>query len=151
MKGRAVYSTSKSVTALATMWAFLLLPNLTKKLNAYDLPTHQAIAERTVGVASLSSYLRNQLGLRGGVTETFLGQRVDQWIISGARTEDVPDARVRHHFHNPLRPWNQAGLTFLGVQLGESSVHWNQEPRQDSFWFAGSGSWSWHNARKQYF
>src|SRR3990172_4063427 len=151
MKGRAVYSTSKSVTALATMWAFLLLPNLTKKLNAYDLPTHQAIAERAVGVTSLSSYLRNQLGLRGGVAETFLGQRVDQWIISGAQFEDIPDARVRHHFHNPLRPWGQAGLTFLGVQLGESSVMWNQEPQQDSYLFAGNGSWSWHNARKQFF
>jgi hypothetical protein len=47
MKERAMYSRIKSVTALAAMWGCLLLPNLTKKLNAYDLPTHQAIAERS--------------------------------------------------------------------------------------------------------
>ncbi len=65
------------------------------------------------------------------------------------RAEDIPATRVRHHFHNPLRPWAQSGLTF-GIKLGESSLLWNQELRQDGYLLAGTGSWSWQNARKQY-
>ena len=84
-----------------------------------------------------------------GVDELILGRSVSDWIKLGARLEDIPATRVRHHFHNPLRPWAQSGLTF-GIRLGESSLLWHQESRQDGYLLAGSGSWSWHNARKQY-
>ena len=70
-------------------------------------------------------------------------------LWEGAESEDIPATRVRHHFHNPLRPWAQSGLTF-GIKLGESSLLWNQDLRQDGYLLAGTGSWSWHNARKQY-
>src|SRR5688500_17065430 len=119
------------------------------RLYGYDLPTHQVITDRAVTVSLLQSYLRQELGLVRGVDELILGRSVNDWITLGARAEDIPATRVRHHFHNPLRPWAQSGLT-VGIKLGESSLLWNQELHQDSYLLAGTGSWSWHNARKQY-
>ncbi len=119
------------------------------RLYGYDLPTHQVITERAVSVSLLQSYLRQDLGLVRGVDELILGRSVNDWITLGARTEDIPATRVRHHFHNPLRPWAESGLLF-GIKLGESSLLWNQDSRQDGYLLAGTGSWSWQNARKQY-
>ena len=117
--------------------------------DGYDDPTHRAIAKRAVESSVLPSYLSNQLGFRTGIRELILDQAVVDRIVNGAQSEDYPVARVRHHFHNPLQPWSQAGLT-VGGQLGQSSVLWNQQPNQSSFSGAGSGSWSWHNARQQF-
>ena len=134
--------------SLMTSFAVVLTLGTTP-LFSYDVPIHEALARRAINVSSLPSYLPSQLGFGQGTQDTLLGQTVEQWIMLGARLEDIPATRVRHHFHNPLRPWTQAGLTF-GIRLGESSLLWNQEPRQDGYLLAGTGSWSWHNARKQY-
>jgi hypothetical protein len=116
---------------------------------AYDLSVHSALAERAANVSSVGSFLKDDLGMRNGLQTLFNNQTVLDLLRKGAESEDIPATRVRHHFHNPLRPWTQAGLTF-GFDLGESSLLWNQEARQDGYLLAGSGSWSWHNARKQY-
>ena len=107
-----------------------VLTGNTQHSMAYDLPTHEAIATRAVDVSSLSVHFRNQLGFLSGVDEAFLRRSAKDWITFGAQSEDIPATRVRHHFHNPLRPWAQAGLK---GQLGQSSLLWNQEPRQDSY------------------
>jgi hypothetical protein len=135
-------------TSTMTISAVVLTVGATPTFS-YDVPTHEALARRAANVSSLPSYLPSQLGFADGTQETFLGRTVEQWIMLGARLEDIPATRVRHHFHNPLRPWTEAGLTF-GLKLGESSLLWNQESRQDGYLFGGTGSWSWHNARKQY-
>ena len=134
---------------LIVLAAVLFFAGISRSL-AYDDPTHRAIATRAVDVSSLSPHLREQLGLTRGIEETFLGRRVDEWIISGALSEDYPVTRVLYHFHNPLQPWNQAGLR-VGGQLGQSSLLWNQQRNQTGFLGSGDGSWSWFNARRQYF
>ena len=96
-------------------WSTMSLTTNGMRLYGYDLPTHQIISDRAVTVSSLQIYLRQELGLARGVDELILGRSVSDWITLGARLEDIPATRVRHHFHNPLRPWAQAGLTF-GIQ-----------------------------------
>ena len=114
-------------------WSTMSLTINGTRLYGYDLPTHQVITDRAVTVSLLQSYLRQQLGLVRGVDELILGRSVNDWITLGARAEDIPATRVRNHFHNPLRPWAQSGLTF-GIKLGESSLLWNQELHQDIYW-----------------
>lgn len=84
---------------------------------AYDNPTHEAIALRAVQSSSLDTYLKNNLGFKEGIAERIQELSVRQRVSNGALSEDVPDTRVLYHFHNPLQPWSQAGLT-VGGQLG---------------------------------
>ena len=119
------------------------------KASSYDFPVHRALAERAANVSSVGSFLKDDLGMPKGLETLFNNQTVLDLLRKGAESEDIPATRVRHHFHNPLRPWTEAGLIF-GIRLGESSLLWNQESRQDGYLLAGTGSWSWHNARKQY-
>ncbi len=115
-------------------------------LDAYDIGTHQRIAERATDQSVVNTYLRDQLDLREGANEIFLGRSVRDWITFGTRFEDEPSARVLNHFHNPLQAWGQAGLTLpvLG-QRGQSSIFWGQNPNQNP-----GGKWSWLDLRKKY-
>jgi hypothetical protein len=61
---------------------FMILP---RNVDAYDDPTHRAIARTAVSVSSLPSYLRNRLAFTRGIQEEFLGQSAERWITSGAR------------------------------------------------------------------
>lgn len=126
-------------------------------LDAYDLVTHRAIAERAVDRSMLDGYLRTELGLHGGKDELFLGRSLRDWVGEGSVFEDslFPFPRVFRHFHNPLYhadgnglgPWSQAGL----FGLFQSSVQWGQNPSQDPFPFGlGGGNWSWQDARRHY-
>ena len=56
--------------------------------------------------------------------------------------------RSVNHFHNPLKPWTEAGLNdFLGVERrGRSQVLWAQSLYQDI-----GGSWSWQDARRYFY
>lgn len=146
---------------------FLLTISRSITLNAYDAATHGAIAQQTAqpSVASLDQILKNNLGLSRGIKETFPGlsrpgpRTVDQLIGDGAEFEDIPDARVLNHFHNPLASqWEEAGLrAFLGTVRGQSSVLWQQNTNQNlSLVFMPApfpslgGNWSWQDARKRY-
>jgi len=113
---------------------------------AYDVETHRVLAERATDISSLAGVLELELGLKEGLRTEFLGRSVQRWIQDGARFEDEPFRRVLNHFHNPLQPWRQAGLTlpFLG-QRGQSSVLWGQTANQDP-----GGKWSWGDARRRY-
>jgi len=120
--------------------------------SAYDIGTHRRLGQQA-GESSLllDAALRNQ-GFQNGVATRFLGQTPIDWIQDGAGFEDVPFLRVVHHFHNPLRPWANAGLNVLGIQF-QSSVLWGQSAEQDSppsDLTSGGGTWSWPFARQQY-
>ena len=151
---------------------FLILMFFAGGLNAdaYDPRTHREIAERVTqpSASSLDQTLKSELGLKEGIKETFQGisdrrpRTVEQLIGDGAFFEDVPDQRSLNHFHNPLRPWDQAGLrtfSILGVPLirGQSSVLWQQNTSQDTTFvftplpfLSGGGNWSWQDARRHY-
>lgn len=114
--------------------------------HSFDLDAHRAMSERVVVRSSLDQYLKNHLGFPQGVA-AFLSDgtnsfRIEQWIPRGAEFEDSPVVRVRHHFHSPIRTWDQAGLRVAGIQIGESSVLWGQDRGQTI-----GGKHSWHDAR----
>src|SRR6266511_3677798 len=56
-------------------------------------------------------------------------------------------ARFMRHFHDPLRPWDSAGLPWFLTRF-ESSVRWMQ--RLDQGNQAVGGNWSWQDARQHY-
>jgi hypothetical protein len=66
---------------------------------------------------------------------------LDDWLISGAASEDnFP--RFLNHFHNPLSSnWSAAGL---GDSVGQSAILWAQNPSQSA------PSWSWQDVRQAY-
>jgi hypothetical protein len=134
---------------------------------AYDnTGTHQAISERAVLPQNsiLDSFLSVELArdivdpdlvstpwilqfkeFPNGINQTVNNKRVREWIEDGSEFEDEPFVRVQNHFHNPLRPWSQAGLSTGGM----SSVLWAQAPDQNEG--VGGGKHSWKDARDSYY
>lgn len=133
------------------LWAMFLLATAPIPAGAYEPETHREIAIKAAqpNASSTDEVLKTELGIRGGIAEVLLGQRVgiDFLIGEGAFSEDSPFTRSRNHFHNPLLPWESAGLT--GIFGGQSSVVWQQNRSQSSFLFGG-GDWSWQDARQRY-
>ncbi len=117
---------------------------------AYDLHTHRALASQAVDVSSLDLVLRSHLGFPEGLDTMLMQRPARQWVQEGAFLEDEPEARVRHHFHNPLALWNAAGLQ-LALVSGQSSLLWQQNLHQDSFVGAGNETWSWPVARQHFY
>ena len=128
---------------------------------ALEESSHRLVSRQAVLSSSsvdLEAYFRETLGLSDG-SETFLApldgppRRAREWIELGGELEDrgspfTGSGRFYKHFHDPLQPWNTAGLTFLGPN--ESSVRWMQNRDQKSTGAAG-GNWSWHDARRMYY
>jgi hypothetical protein len=133
----------------------------------YDLAVHRAVTLRAAqpDASDLDAALQG-LGFAQGKSTLLtvaaseagsaLTQRAEFWLRDGAAFEDQPDLRVMNHFHNPLRIWEDAGLRVV-IQLGQSSVLWQQNPDQDGAVvyvpFAvrvGGGSWSWQLTRQRF-
>lgn len=134
-----------AIVALGFICRLVFLPTLAE---SFDLRAHDALSDRAVRESGLDTYLKDHLGFPGGiatlVNDSGNIQTVAQWIRLGSRLEDSPVVRVRHHFHNPTLPWDQAGLLFAGT-LSESSVLWGQDRGQ-----ALGGKHSWHDARAEF-
>lgn len=106
----------------------------------------------------VDSYLKQQLSLADGLAESVNGKRVLDWFVEGGATEDKALAsenlgaafRSRHHFHNPLLSWDQAGLNATSIcppffLSGKASVRWAQDPSQGL-----SGQAAWADARQAF-
>jgi hypothetical protein len=135
--------------------AFLLLALLLAlrcgAVDAYERPTHEEIARRAIqpGLSSVDQVLTGDLGIASGIEQSFLGRTPVRLVGEGARDEDAPSLRVLNHFHDPLRPWENAGLDALaGLVRGQSAVRWQQNPAQHDR--TGGGNWSWQDARRRY-
>lgn len=120
-------------------------------VDALNVPTHRLINIVATGNGSLDQYantfdqyLRETLGLANGrQTPVPMGTRrstAEEWLAEGGEREDDGSwfstaGRFFRHFHNPLLPWDQAGLRtrypfFLLPHLYTSSVHWMQMTAQ---------------------
>jgi len=86
--------------------------------------------------------------------------KTKEWIEDGAFSEDagsnlqgiVGTARYGNHFHNPLKPWAEAGLddwVLLFHYTGESALIWAQDSTKQSGWLGGD--WSWKKVRENYY
>jgi len=113
--------------------------------HSYELETHDAITARAVRTSAIDMILRNDIGISDGIEQASDGKTLAEWIRLGSiREDDLP--RFLNHFHNPVRTWDAAGFRvpwpFLGVQLGFSSILWEQDTTRSG--------WSWWNARSFY-
>jgi hypothetical protein len=123
---------------------------------AFDLDAHRSLSAAAVDASDLDRYLREELAQMQGVLSPFtrsgiLGlfttrRSVRDWIAQGSVAEDSPSTRVIHHFHDPTRTWDQAGLRppFIEQigQVGQSSVLWSQNRDQ-----IVGGQHAWQDAR----
>ncbi len=113
---------------------------------SYEVSTHKILNEKATLRSDLNNFLKITLGMSDGI-ETFIdGKKVRDWIKEAGALED-DSRRFFNHFHNPLKPWNRAGLddTFLLFPVrGKSSLLWSQEA-------VGVQGWSWRDARAYYY
>lgn len=118
--------------------------------------THLDLSEMAARKSVLGlpqNYLKN-LGFIKGLDEKTNGKEAFKWIRDGAYFEDagnwwnaiMASARSNNHFHNPLKPWVEAGLS--DVQTGESSVLWAQDSNQQNFLV---GDWSWLKIKNYFY
>jgi len=133
---------------------------------SYGETEHKAInewiLEHSVGGFDFDQYTRQNLGIDGGMKVrslwyiylfdwlTITGYKSPQELIAqGGIEEDEPFWRCRHHFHDPLQPWDQAGYHYSGIS-GESSILWAQlEAGEQSSW--NGGNYSWYDARDYFY
>ncbi len=106
--------------------------------HSFETPTHRLLTRQAVRSSNLDSFLKNELGISGGIEENVLGESIIGRTEDGSVSED-DSFRFFNHFHNPLRTWDQAGLRIVG---GSSSVVWGQNSAQ---------GFAWQNARDRYF
>lgn len=136
----------KSTSLLRIISTIVFGSILSGNVQAFDLGTHEELSGRAVRVSDVDKVLKEQLGYPLGITQAINGVAVVDSVAAGSRFEDSPVIRVRHHFHNPTRLWNEAGLRVFGIQFGQSSVLWSQNPQQSP-----GGEYSWQDARASFF
>jgi hypothetical protein len=129
----------------------LLLPAMTEAWN--DSITHRDLSEKATEHSILGpargDYLK-RLGFTQNLAETFMAdgetRRVKQWIGYGSVQEDAGNVFTAHyynHFHNPLLPWGNAGLsTPYPLINGKSSLLWAQD---------SANPWSWRKTREHFY
>jgi hypothetical protein len=122
-----------------------------------DNVTHYNITRYAAGYSTLDVTKGDALkaiGFRDGLNELltwrnretrFVAGRVQDWLAEGSRLEDS-GARWLNHFHNPLKPWPQAGLT--DILPGQSALLWAQN--YDGQQWPMTDDWSWQRTRKLY-
>jgi len=139
------------------LFALLIVALLrTSSAQAFEVITHEKLSFRSVDTtvsspSKLDGYLREILrhdfysdeGIQLGIQQLFNGKIVRDWIQFGSGEEDNPWMRLNEHFHDPTKPWDQAGT------LGISSVIWSQLLNQGNG--VGGGNHSWPDARESYF
>lgn len=143
-------------------WFLLLIITILIQMSSVgfslEKPTHSAINDKIVQSVSngfsFDSFLKNNLGFADGKISYLNGKRAFEWIAEGGITEDEPMyTRSRNHFHNPLLPWDQAGLykTWdFDLFTGQSSALWVQNQESRRLTDLG-GDWSWKKARQFYY
>lgn len=120
---------------------------LAGSVSAYDIQTHRELGTLALGMSGVDGVLRSELGAPEGVLASFGGVSVAVIVHDAAGREDIPFWRSLNHFHDPIQPWDSAGLR-VGPLQAESSVRWGQNPVQASGF--GGGTWSWPVARRGY-
>lgn len=111
--------------------------------NAYDERiVHPGINEKAALSTNLDSKLKQDLGLVDGVNSIAEDKTVMRWLAEGGRLED-DSFRYLRHFHNPLKPWENAGLAGF-----DSSLVWAQLLDDDGW---GHNTSSWSSARRYYY
>ncbi len=141
-------------TTSIAMARFLLLAGTPEHGFALNEATHEIVNEQALRNSNVPTILREQLGMERGIDQQLGDKKIFQWVREGGSREDQGNflnllsgtARFLRHFHDPLQPWDTAGLSFFGKR--ESSVRWMQRADQGSQ--AVGGNWAWQDAREHY-
>ena len=155
---------SRSTLAAASVGILLLV--IVHDVAAFKLETHRRLNLRAANASMVAPYLRDELDVPSGLESILRGQPVREWIRTGGAAEDLfldsefngAVNRSRHHFHNPLLPWTNAGLDsgcrvfpflpFLSFPVtGQASIHWAQSSAAQ---LAGGDDASWAAARNEF-
>lgn len=98
---------------------------------AYDnKKVHPTINEVAVTKSNLDSVLKQQLGIQEGIDKILIGNKtIKEWIMEGGKLEDEPLCRTKFHFHDPLKPFDEAGL----YDMYHSSLVWTQDSDDSLF------------------
>ena len=138
----------RSVTHLRLVFVAALSVLATTTVLGLNTDTHRLVNQRAVETsAAFDEYLRSKAGFPGGRETKLRARTIREWIEEGGiREDDV--LRFLRHFHDPLKPWEIAGLDF-SVDRHDSSVRWMQEPNQGGL--DTGGFWSWRDARRLYY
>jgi hypothetical protein len=144
--------------------------------------THRDISEiaakNSILESSKGDYLKN-LGYNGGLTEKFIWNNKSQsillWLSDGSELEDAGTkletvqnkSRSNNHFHNPMKPWESAGLDdIIKIPMltppysivdypvyGDSALKWAQDPAKQAAFRSSQSEWdwSWQTVRQYYY
>jgi hypothetical protein len=120
-----------------------------------DKKVHPLINEKaTIKSVALAFTLEN-LGFTDGLDEKLQGTNerlsIMEWLRKGGEDEDNPllDFPYTEHFHDPLKPWDQAGLDIPLIWHWGSSVFWSQMSISATVSKKNLYSWPW--AREKYY
>lgn len=139
-------------------------------LKAYtwsDKVTHKDLSQiaSETSIIGASDYLKN-IGLKEGLLYLLKlnakEQEVHKWLQEGGELEDsgsnwdllIKTHRSYNHFHNPLKPWESAGLDDLisippYLTTGASSLLWAQDGSKQAS--APEGNRTWNKTRECFF
>ena len=120
----------------------------TTRVLALNTDTHRLINQRAAETSrAFDQYLRSKAGFAEGRETKLHGRTIRQWLEEGGVRED-DSLRFLRHFHDPLKPWDAAGLDLV-IDRHDSSVRWMQERHQGDL--DTGGFWSWGDARRLYY
>ncbi|MBI4825847.1 MAG: hypothetical protein HY807_05435 [Nitrospirae bacterium] len=96
-----------------------------------DQTTHPDITNKAViDASSLDTFMRTSLGFEKGVNSRFPSNSQDpttsalELLMTGSTDEDSPACRASNHFHDPLKTWNQSGMSDEPSWLDAKCLFW---------------------------
>ncbi len=111
-----------STKANIVLSLFFLLPF--SYSHAYDQrTTHRLMTEASFAKSNIATFLKQSLGMAD--TSKINGQEIIKWVSDGSESEESPSCRATNHFHNPLRSWNESGLSDVPLWLNLECSSWN--------------------------
>ncbi len=82
---------------------------------AYDEKvTHPELTKIAIKISILDQYLKSNLSFKDGIQAKVPSYSADDILVllrKGAELEDFEPCRRANHFHNPLLPWGQSGMS----------------------------------------
>lgn len=137
---------NRNICGRGVVLAFVLSASVS--IHALAVTTHRLVNFAAADYSRLDQYIRESLGFAAGRAAVLRAPSMtarDLLAEGGEREDDGGPftGRFHNHFHNPLRPWGEAGLHLFGHK--SSSVRWMQDPQQ-----APGGHWAWADARQFY-
>lgn len=135
-----------------------------------DNSTHELITIEAIDNSKFKDYLSKNLDVSYTVSN-INGKPFDVWLRGGSKEEDSPMCRASNHFHDPLRPWDESGLTTLGVVTAicssgayggydyppeaiKSNIFWATEYLQlapDGDKESNLNDWDWRASREHFY